>query len=313
MERFIDVAGTGFTVLDRVYVGEAATEALGGSCGNVLVSLAMLSHSVAPVLVLGADDVGDQLVSTFEAAGADTRYIVRRREVASPVLAQQLDEVSGRHWFTTTCPDTAEQLPRYTSIVREDVDQARSVIRRCSVFYADRISDAIVEAMEAAYAAGAIVYFEPSTIDDETLFERALRVTRILKYSSDRLAEKTVTRHLQANAISIVTYGAAGLEVLREGERHWCDAVPAERVRDTCGSGDMVSVGLIDWLLGAGRSDRPRTPSMLLHGIRAGQRLAAANCAFAGARGVFHRYGAHGVRAIMDGCPRSSIDQVCND
>src|SRR3546814_21181343 len=52
----VDVAGTGFTVLDRVYAdGGVAGEALGGSCGNVLVSLALLHRHVAPLLATGMD------------------------------------------------------------------------------------------------------------------------------------------------------------------------------------------------------------------------------------------------------------------
>src|SRR3546814_10628803 len=57
----VDVAGTGFTVLDRVYAdGGFAGEALGGSCGNVLVSLAMLHRHVAPLLALGMDNTGER-------------------------------------------------------------------------------------------------------------------------------------------------------------------------------------------------------------------------------------------------------------
>ena len=38
LNSHVDVAGTGFTVLDRIYAdGDLAGEALGGSCGNVLV------------------------------------------------------------------------------------------------------------------------------------------------------------------------------------------------------------------------------------------------------------------------------------
>ena len=66
------VVGTGFTVLDRLYVdGMFATEELGGSCGNVLVSLAMLRHQVAPLIALGQDDTGERLVKEFARAGAD--------------------------------------------------------------------------------------------------------------------------------------------------------------------------------------------------------------------------------------------------
>src|SRR3546814_7820610 len=76
--EMIDVVGTGFTVLDRLYAdGDFSGEALGGSCGNVLVSLALLRRQVAPVLSLGSDEVGEQLVDAFRIAGADTRFIWR--------------------------------------------------------------------------------------------------------------------------------------------------------------------------------------------------------------------------------------------
>src|ERR1700732_4917235 len=88
----VDVAGTGFAVLDRVYAKrEKAFESLGGSCGNVLVSLAMLERTVFPLLALGDDAVGNSMVDEFVRAGADTRYISRRYGMLSPVLAQWLD------------------------------------------------------------------------------------------------------------------------------------------------------------------------------------------------------------------------------
>jgi len=297
----VDVAGTGFTVLDRLYTHEGKMgEALGGSCGNVLVSLAMLSRSVAPVLALGCDEVGDQLVETFEAAGADTRYIARRQEIASPILAQQLDMMSGQHWFSFICPETARNLPRYTSIDIQDVEHAADVLNGCSVFYTDRLSDAIVDAMETAANSGAIVYFEPSAVDDDALLSRALRYTRILKYSSDRVENLVGAVEMRSDAVLIVTHGADGLELRQSGMSAWCEAVRAPRVRDTCGSGDMVTVGVIDWIL---RQASAQTWSMdsLRSGVVAGQRLAAANCAYAGARGLFERNDLGRVRQILDG------------
>ena len=297
----VDVAGTGFTVLDRLYSDDGKMgEALGGSCGNVLVSLAMLSRSVAPVLALGCDEVGDQLVETFEAAGADTRYIARRQEIASPILAQQLDIASGQHWFSFVCPETEEKLPRYTSIVAQDVEYAADVINGCSVFYTDRLSEAIVEAMEAAASSGAVVYFEPSAINDDALLSRALRLTRILKYSSDRLDDLVGSAQMRSDAVRIVTYGADGLELRQSGITAWCDAVRAPRVRDTCGSGDMVTVGVIDWIL-AQATQGAWSLDNLRSGVIAGQRLAAANCAYAGARGLFQRNDLELVRQILSG------------
>src|SRR5260370_29273212 len=147
----------------------------------------MLERSVVPLVSLGHDSVGCSLVDEFEKAGADTRYITRRQGIASPILAQRLDMNSGQHSFSFVCPETNELLPGYRAIDDADVDHAQSVLDACSVFYTDRLTDAILRAMETAARSGALVFFEPSSIDDENLFGRAIQLSSILKYSSQRI------------------------------------------------------------------------------------------------------------------------------
>lgn len=299
----VDVVGTGFTVLDRVYAGSRAVSAeeLGGSCGNVLISLAMLQRHVAPVLRLGEDEVGIRLVGAFHHAGAETRYIYRHDGVRSPILAQHL-HAPGVHTFAFRCPETDIDLPRYAPIDSEDVERALPVITNCSVFYADRLSTAIVDAMEAAAESGSVVYFEPSEVGDEELFRRAIAVTAVLKFSADRLAALAGRVQLTDEIVMIVTHGEAGLEVRRGTERFWCRSQPAPHVRDTCGAGDMVSVGLIDWLLTHRRAAAADLSMCdFVRGIEAGQRLAAENCAYVGARGVFRERGADYARSVLAG------------
>ncbi|WP_227010297.1 PfkB family carbohydrate kinase [Pelagibius marinus] len=294
----IDVAGTGLTVLDRVYAdGDLADEALGGSCGNVLVSLAMLHRHVVPVLALGNDDAGVRLIDEFLQAGATTQYITRRADLRSPVLAQELNTALGQHHFSFVCPETREELPRYQPISETELTSALSMLTRCTVFYTDRLSDSILQAMRTASAADAVIFFEPSDIKEDGLFEEALRLATILKYSEDRLGER-LGDHL-TDCVSIVTYGAAGLEVRGGGETIWCEAIDAPQVLDTCGSGDMVSVGVIDWMLGNSFCTSRLKATDLLEGIVAGQRLAAENCAYTGARGLFKKRGAEYVRGIL--------------
>ena len=298
--EMIDVVGTGFTVLDRLYAdGDFTAEALGGSCGNVLVSLAMLHRQVAPVLALGLDNIGEQLLAEFKLAGADTRYIHRHAGRRSPVLRQELNTLSGQHSFSFTCSDTFEEYPRYQPIGHDDLRSASYALENCALFYTDRLSSAILDAMERAYQGGAIIYFEPSDFD-HALFDEALAITSVLKYSSDRLGPELDERVAASAAVAVVTYGADGLEIRHGHERIWSAAYPADQVMDTCGSGDMVSVGLIDWLLAPAG---PRLSGLSIHdligGVIAGQRLAAENCAFAGARGVFQQRDAAYVRSIL--------------
>lgn len=301
----VDVAGTGFTVLDRIYAdGDLTDEALGGSCGNVLVSLAMLHRHVTPVLALGDDDEGGRLVEEFSRAGAAIQYISRRSDLRSPILAQELDTASGHHDFTFVCPDTNVDLPRYEPIGESEVAHAMPVFGRCSVFYTDRLSTSILEAMKAASVAGAVIFFEPSDIEENELFATALGMVSVLKYSEDRLGDRLAP--LRTECIRIVTHGAAGLEVREDDDAVWCDAINAPKVLDTCGSGDMVSVGVIDWILTNKVGSARIKAADLLGGIVAGQRLAAENCAYAGARGLFKTRGPEYVRDVLTGGRRYS-------
>jgi len=293
-----DVAGTGLTVLDRIYSdGDLTDEALGGSCGNVLVSLAMLHRNVVPLLTLGDDVEGGRLVAEFVQAGAVVDHIHLKSGARSPVIAQELDTASGYHDFSFVCPETSEELPRYVPIGENEVASALHVLTQCSVFYADRLSASILDAMKAARLSGAIVFFEPSDVDQGDLFAEALSLVSILKYSVDRLGEQLAD--LDNDCVRIVTHGAAGLEVRHDESTVWCSAIDAPSVLDTCGSGDMVSVGVIDWMLSSGIRAEDLSASALIEGIVAGQRLAAENCAFAGARGLFKHCGPNYAREVL--------------
>lgn len=293
-----DVAGTGLTVLDRIYAnGDLTDEALGGSCGNVLLSLAMLHRNVVPLLMLGNDDEGGRLVTEFAQAGAVVDHIHLKAGARSPVIAQELDTASGHHGFKFVCPKTSEEFPRYVPIGDSEVASAIHVLTQCNVFYADRLSSSILEAMKAARLSGAIVFFEPSHVDQDDLFLEALSIVSILKYSVDRLGDKL--DDLRYDCVRIVTHGASGLEVRHDDSTVWCSAIDAPSVLDTCGSGDMVSVGMIDWMLTSGVRVEELNAWTLIDGIVAGQRLAAENCAFAGARGLFKRCGPNYAREVL--------------
>lgn len=297
----LDVAGTGFTVLDRIYQdGEFCEEALGGSCANVLVSLAMLDRHVAPVLRLGHDDEGERLVSEFSAAGAVVDYIHRHDGLRSPILAEQIDTCSAKHVFSFRCPETDAELPTYEPIGVSEFNRARSILAGCTVFYTDRLSQSILDAMRLAHGSGAIVFFEPSDIQDKTLFSAALELTTVLKSSSDRLSDELDEFLDRAvPSIRIITHGVDGLEICDDYNSIWCEAIPAAEVKDACGSGDMVSVGLIDWILSVSLPEGKLSAAHLLDGVKAGQRLAAENCAFEGARGLFRSRGAAYARSLL--------------
>lgn len=296
------VAGTGLTALDVIYAGcdGRPLRALGGSCGNVLISLAMLGHSVAPVISIGADPSGDFLLKALVSAGCETRFVFRASEEGSPVIIEHVDIATAQHHFTANCPNTDHRFPKWRSIDEHQVRCARHTLEAASVFYTDRLSPAIVTAMEAAHQAGGVVVFEPAARDHGELFARALRTVSILKISDDTVGRELSVSDIRQAPVSIQTHGSRGLTVAFRGHGRFCPAHPAPRLIDTCGSGDMVTTGLIDRLLRRWRGKNLWSPDDVLEGVQAGQRLAAVNCAFAGARGVFHAVGADFVRSALD-------------
>lgn len=295
------VVGTGLVALDRIHVNEEAPlfEELGGSCGNVLISLAMLGWSVTPLLRLGTDPIGARLELDLRLAGADTRLVWLDHEVTTPVIVELLDLASSDHSFSCVCPHSFERFGSFEPITLREFEPARPAVSSCSVFYADRVSETICDAMEAAAAGGAIVHFEPSGVSDQDLFDRALSVAHIFKYSVDRL-DAGVAERLRPEAFSIVTAGRSGLEVRHDGSTYQCEAMDADVVRDTCGAGDMVTLGLIDTIIQNGvRGPDALSLRVVLSGVQSGQRLAAANCAYIGARGLFRERGPQHVRMIL--------------
>lgn len=298
-----EVVGTGFIVLDRIYATGRCEpfEALGGSCGNVLVSLAMLGHSVAPLVTLGADRQGDYLRAEFQRAGCFTDLIVQRHDYGSPIIAEHIDVKTGHHWFSFKCPETCDDFPRWKAVDDEQVRSVVDVIRRVSIFYTDRLTSAIVDAMEEARADGALVFFEPAKRGTTDLLQRALRVASIVKLSDETDASSVAAVALDNATLVIRTHGAAGLTASVANERRFFPAFPTPRLTDPCGSGDMVTVGLLDHLLRIRSERQGFSAQNYFDGIAIGQRLAALNCAFAGARGVFHAFGADNVQAAIHG------------
>jgi fructokinase len=301
-EEAAPVMGTGFVVLDRLFVDGVEVGAwVGGSCGNVLMSLAALGHAVSPVIALGADNVGAQILTEFESEGASSEFVRLAEDRSSPILIQRTCSKNGQHHYAFRSPETGAPLPRYEPIDVEDFRKSLSQLSRCRVFYADRVSPVIMEAMQVVRATGGLVFFEPSNAKAQDLLTAAIAVAHVVKVAADRIDPDLLIQHAGPDTMAIVTHGAEGLEVRCGHARNWYPACHAPTVMDTSGAGDMVSAAVIDTFL-ATHSDGAwgTVVSTNLHrGVRAGQRLAAANCAFAGARGIFRETGRAVAKSIL--------------
>ena len=160
------------------------------------------------------------------------------------------------------------------------------------VFFTDRVSRSTVELARHFRATGSMVYFEPSGTGDPKLFREMLKHSTVLKYSAQRARSFSDLLRSHNALLEIETFGEDGLRFrIRRNFASW-HSLPAHEVaiKDTAGSGDWTTVGLLSALFRNGKSNlaaatRPDITAALEHG----QAIAALNCEFEGARGAMYQ------------------------
>lgn len=288
------VTGSGFIALDLVHGREGLFAAAGGSCGNVLMALAWLGWTSTPVARLGCDKAGDAVIEDLQSAGVNLDLLQRSETVPTPVVIQQfIEDAKGgrRHRFSLVCPECGAWLPRYRSVV---LTHAREVVqgKAPKAFYFDRTSPATVAMAEWAKQNGSVVLFEPSSISEDALFERAVDACHILKFSNERFSRDSELSEARGPLLVVRTMGADGLQARWRGRWSSFEPFVAPRVVDTAGAGDWCSVALLHVLAqkGAHKFVTVRKTD-LERALQLGQALAALSCGFEGARGLMSAIG----------------------
>jgi fructokinase len=161
-----------------------------------------------------------------------------------------------------------------------------------NVFFLDRVSRGALILARASIAKGALVVFEPSGVGDSRLFQEALALTHILKYSHERMGPLGEGASTVRPLLEIETFSEDGLRYrsrLPSGASNgweWLKAYPVDQVKDAAGAGDWCTAGLIHRLGQQGLQGlRQVTSAQLVDALDFGQALAAWNCRFEGARG----------------------------
>lgn len=282
--------GAGFVAMDVVEVDGERFAGVGGSCGNVMAILAWLGWQARPIARLGTDVTGRFIREELRGLGVDTGYLTEETHIRSPIVLQRFAMTrDGRrtHRFSLTCPGCGRWLPRHRSIT---LAQSRSLA--CSddtpdVFYFDRVSPASLVLAQAARSRNALVVFEPSSVGDESKFQKAVDSCDVLKYSTQRLGHIPDLPFAAFPKLIVETQGESGLRY--RWARRWShlDAFPVEDVVDAAGSGDWCTAVLIHELGRTGtRSFLGSTRGRIAHALKRGQAVAAVNCGFCSARGA---------------------------
>lgn len=293
------VLGTGLVALDIVLPtnpGNPARFWAGGTCGNILIILAYLGWSAAPISRLKLGNASDCLLSDLALWGVSTKLVSVSDKGSTPVIIQKITQKgtnTPRHTFSWRCPCCGAHLPGYKPVTAQSAMEiaATQISRPPDVFFFDRASRGSLVLAEACAKLGAVVVFEPSSVRDLRLFREAWELATVVKYSRDRLKGLPLVEGSNV-PMEVETLGAEGLRYRTRlpncpnNDWQWSPAIKSEVVRDTAGAGDWCTAGLIHTLASRGKVGLfGARAEDIREAIQFGQALASWNCSFEGARG----------------------------
>ncbi len=276
--------------------GMPTTPTAGGSCGNVLAFVSWLGWKSIPIGRLGEDTAGVIVRADLEKLGVMWDHVQHNESAETPVIIQEFvpsPEGQPVHHFRFACPTCRGWLPRYTPPTIQMAREAMSRIRpEADALYFDRPCPAAIEVGKQVMDRGGLVLFEPSGLGEPRLFQRAVAVSTIVKYSNEHRKKFGEILDTSPPLIEIETLGPLGLRMrsrrVAKGKtwRHFA-AYPVFSLRDAAGAGDACTAGLL-YSLAQMRNATGWSLSQanLARALNFGQSLASLNCAFLGARGL---------------------------
>jgi fructokinase len=289
--------GTGLLALDEVTSADRSIPVrywAGGTCGNVLIALRYLGWTAQPIARLADDRATELLLGDLRRWNVSERFIRVEEDGSTPIIVHRITNSEGRvkHSFSWRCASCGARYPGYKPELLTVAESIAPKLKNVSVFFFDRVSAAAIALAKSAAERGALVMFEPSGIGNPILFRQAWEIAHVVKYSHERLSDFPEL-YVESNPLLLIeTLGDAGLRYRwrSHGKRSgsWVEskALSIEGIKDTAGSGDWCTAGLLSkvaakCLAGFAKASEQQ----IADAIRFGQTLAAWNCQFEGARG----------------------------
>jgi len=297
-DRAPSVIGLGFVVLDLVFSRSseyAPTWAVGGSCGNVTSILSFLGWSTTVASLIGNDVAGDMLDTELTSLGVDTSFLIKGNPATTPIVVQHNSRTASgdrEHIFSFQCPYSGTQLPRFRPYPTKHVISLVEHSTDWDVLYIDRATPAATLMAREMRAAGGLVVFEPTSEAELTREPSLLQHVQIVKFSGSQIPKTSPSLSNELAALQICTHGPQGLSYrLKGGQWRHLPPFAADHIEDSAGSGDWVTASFIDGFYNTCSNDpNCLSDESIVDILSTGQRRAAENCAYAGARGLMEAY-----------------------
>ncbi len=289
--------GTGFVALDIVMNGHPQNPIgiwVGGSCGNVLTILAYLGWLTFPIARIGNDLAGEIMVNELNYWNVKTNLLSISDDMKTPLVIQKnraKKDGSLSHTYDFYCPHCQHRLPPYKPALLKSVDMITELQRTSEYFYFDRVQPSSIKLAKAYKKNGAIIFFEPSGINNLDLFKECLEISDIVKISVDRVDRSRELIQQTNIPLTVVTLGDQGLQYKLGDQKSWeqLDPYNIKHSQDTAGAGDWCSAGIIHSFFKLGiREINSASRSSIEDCLMFGQAMGALNCYYQGARGAMY-------------------------
>ncbi|PYY38167.1 ribokinase [Curtobacterium sp. MCJR17_055] len=294
------VVTSGFAAVD-VMINGSVCASPGGTAVNVAAILARLGWHSEVAGTIGTDPAGLFLAESLEADGVGTHSLRLFDQWKTPIVVQERRRDD--HAWRFACPACGARFAKHRP---SEVAYATAVVEQLpapDVFFFDRVSLFTIELARRWKEAGSLVFFEPAGLGRPALFDRAVDVSDVVKYSAERAP--AFAERLPTDLTTLIeTLGPAGARIRIDGV--WTDVPghPVTALVDSAGAGDWTSAGIIDALFtSGGEPDWERA-------LVAGQRLGADACGWEGVRPEPATHIAGDFEAF--GCPRMLSERRTN-
>ena len=294
------VVGMGLITLDLVedrIVRNDTRPFAGGTCGNVLAILSYLGWESVPLSRLLVDCAGSYVSDDLRACGVSVDYLSLYPQASTPIIVQKLRRNrSGdpSHSYSFVCPKCDSWLPQFRPVLNSSIDKVVELIESPRVFFFDRVSRSSLTVAEHFKNNGSVIYFEPSGVGQEEMFNEAVKLSDIVKYASNR--GRRIRALLEENrpAIEIETLGSDGIRyrstLSNLESANWTHIAPASaRVVDASGAGDWFTSGMIDSLFSKGTQGIEQISDKSFKAlVKRSQEISALSCGYVGPRGLMY-------------------------
>jgi fructokinase len=276
------IISSGFSTVDTLVEHGHVSAAPGGTAVNVARALRAQGWRSDVVGTVGTDPTGQFLRRELGISGVGVSNLVEDSRWITPVIVQE--RRGGDHHWRFTCPTCGAKFAKHRPTSPSRAAAIASLVGTPDVFFFDRSSLFTLALAEIWAAQGALIFFEPAGLGRPHLFDRAVAVAQVVKFSAERLA--SFESHLPAKGTLLVeTLGAQGMRFrLPTGTVWHCNGSnPVQNMVDSAGAGDWATAGLLDGLFDAEGSLAGFSLRKVNHAIAEAQRLGALACEWQGA------------------------------